>query len=359
MAGVAETVSSIDARLLKLAELEENIKSLPDYNEERRGKELNEKWRDRKFCVLLYPDDPTHCAALEKIRSEYDYLCILHDKDTVTVDSGDNEHDSKKAHWHVIVKGFKNAKWASAFADDVGINVRFVRPCRRFDAAACYLIHLHDKTKYQYDFHDVEGTMYDEFLKAISQTPDQNEVATSLLNYIRCFDGVLSMDEFSLYCSLNHLWGFYRQASSIYNRMIDKHNEDYVFGQIFDFINGFTDDTLSYGRLLSFVRINGWSIYFRSYSSMFNGFLGEHNARILLEQKRREEEYAREEYIAKKNIEYEKKKGADLESNCHKRIFQAQLDYAADKISLDDMKKIIDDGNFELQKIRNEFENKK
>ena len=41
-----------------------------------------EKYRSRKFCLLLYPlEDETHNKALEYIKLNYDYALIVHDKD--------------------------------------------------------------------------------------------------------------------------------------------------------------------------------------------------------------------------------------------------------------------------------------
>ena len=43
-----------------------------------------QKFRDRKFVLVLYPEDPTHSAAIEKMKSGgYNFAAILHDKDTL------------------------------------------------------------------------------------------------------------------------------------------------------------------------------------------------------------------------------------------------------------------------------------
>ena len=64
-----------------------------------------EKFRSRKFCLLLYPnEDKTHKKALEYIKLNYDYALIVHDKDT------NENNEIKKAHTHVVVS-FSNAKW--------------------------------------------------------------------------------------------------------------------------------------------------------------------------------------------------------------------------------------------------------
>ena len=48
-----------------------------------------QKFRDRKFCAVLYPEDETHVAAIEKLKSGgYNFAAILHDKDVYE----DGEH---------------------------------------------------------------------------------------------------------------------------------------------------------------------------------------------------------------------------------------------------------------------------
>lgn len=43
--------------------------------------DINQNFKDRKFMLLLYTDNPEHMRALEHIKKNYDYAAILHNKD--------------------------------------------------------------------------------------------------------------------------------------------------------------------------------------------------------------------------------------------------------------------------------------
>jgi len=65
------------------------------------------KFRDRKFVAVLYPEDPTHAEAIEKLKQGgYNFAAILHDKDVY--EDGDHQGELKKPHWHIVLR-FKNA----------------------------------------------------------------------------------------------------------------------------------------------------------------------------------------------------------------------------------------------------------
>ena len=50
------------------------------------AKEKNEvmRFRSAKMRLLLYPDDPSHVKALERIKEDYDYAYILHEAEEET-----------------------------------------------------------------------------------------------------------------------------------------------------------------------------------------------------------------------------------------------------------------------------------
>lgn len=54
-----------------------------------------QKFRDRKFCAVLYPEDETHVAAIEKLKSGgYNFAAIRHDKDVY--EDGEHKGELKK-----------------------------------------------------------------------------------------------------------------------------------------------------------------------------------------------------------------------------------------------------------------------
>lgn len=178
-----------------------------------------EKYRSRKFCLLLYPlEDETHKKALDFIELNYDYALIVHDKDK-------NElGEVKKSHTHIVIS-FPNAKWNTAIASELGITENYIEKCRSLENALEYLIHYNDDTKEQYDIDLVKGNLKRELKKIISNDGrDENEKAQELIDFIRTFDGHLDEFAFAQYCCYLGMWDVFRRGSYIFLRLIDKHN---------------------------------------------------------------------------------------------------------------------------------------
>ncbi len=185
------------------------------------------KYRDRKHCFMLYPDNPEHKNAIDRLLSpEYRAVGILHDKDTWTVaEEADNaEHKAgtfKKPHWHIVAK-FKNAVWNTAVAEELGIDVRFVEKARSFDAAALYLIHFNDPDKYQYDVDDCRGSLVPELKKLLVDETEDCRV----LRVLELIDkqGFLTMSEFiRLVCNAG-LYSDVRRAGFLMSKILEEHN---------------------------------------------------------------------------------------------------------------------------------------
>lgn len=180
-----------------------------------------EKIRNRNFCLMLYPgEDETHRKALEIIRKNYDYACIVHDSDP-------NENgEIKKEHTHVVLR-FKNAIWNTALAKDLEITDNYIEKCRNLDKALMYLIHYNDIDKYQYEFELVEGTLKDKLYRLINNAgSDEDERVQELIEYIND-SGYISVSEFSRYCVKTGKWDIYRRSSSIFLELIREHNRYY------------------------------------------------------------------------------------------------------------------------------------
>lgn len=124
-----------------------------------------EKYRSRNFALLLYPEDPTHKACLEKLeQGGYNYACILHNHDTWASNDPDfnpekhTDGETKKEHWHLVIK-FQNPKYDTGLATDLGIARNYIRDVKNFDKALLYLVHVGYPDKYQYDIDDVTGPL--------------------------------------------------------------------------------------------------------------------------------------------------------------------------------------------------------
>lgn len=176
---------------------------------------------NRNFFILLYPDNEEHVKALEQIKTLYDmYAYILHDKDTYS-----DTDDIKKEHWHVVVK-FKNQRYRTAVASELGIEERFVKGCS-LDKSLEYLIHYNDEDKYQYDVEEVQGSLLSRLKKLLNnEGKDEGERVLVLMQYIDNAT-VVKISEFSKYCALNGYWDVFRRSASIFKEYIREHNNSY------------------------------------------------------------------------------------------------------------------------------------
>lgn len=181
--------------------------------------EKENHFRDRKFCLLLYPEDETHVKALEIIKSNYDYAVIEHNRDC------DENGELKKEHWHVVLKTENNAIWNTALAKELGIVPNYIQRCRNLERALMYLIHFNEHNKIQYDVKEVQGTLKKRLKLALAKDDKtEQEKVEELLSIIVSSSNKLRFTDI-LYCAIAR--GYYdvvRRASSIFMKAIDEHN---------------------------------------------------------------------------------------------------------------------------------------
>ena len=178
-----------------------------------------EKFRSRKMCMLLYPnEDLTHKKAIEYIKLNYDYALIEHNQDL-------NENgELKKSHTHIVVS-FLNAKWNTAIAEELGITANYIEKCRSLDNALEYLIHYNDDTKHQYDIEEVKGNLQSQLKKILlNDGKDENTKAFELYDYIENYDGYIDEITFLKYACSIGMYDVARRSSMYILRAIDKHN---------------------------------------------------------------------------------------------------------------------------------------
>lgn len=178
-----------------------------------------EKFRSRKFCILLYPkEDKTHKKALEYIKLNYDYAYIDHNQDL------NDEGEIKKSHTHIVIS-FPNAKWNSAIADELGITSNYIEKCRDMDKALEYLIHYNDDTKHQYDIEEVQGNLKSQLKRILlNDDKDENQKAYELMDYIDNYEGYINEMEFFKHACEIGMYDVARRSAYIILRLIDIHN---------------------------------------------------------------------------------------------------------------------------------------
>lgn len=188
---------------------------------------LASKFRDRKFCMVLYPEDPTHAAAIEKLKSGgYNYAAILHNEDIY--EDGEKKGEKKKPHWHVVLK-FPNAVWTSALAKDLGITQNYLELCKTLDGALLYLVHYgYEDTKYQYNVEDVFGPLQLKLISLLNDT-DESTRALTIYDMIRNSPGIVTYTEiFEKACKAG-LYGDFRRMGSGVSFLISEHNREFTY----------------------------------------------------------------------------------------------------------------------------------
>lgn len=178
-----------------------------------------EKYRGRVHCLVLYPDDPSHVEALEKIRSGYDAAWILHDRDY------DEHGEKKKSHWHVVLRT-ANGVWNTALCKELGIGENYCEKSRSFDNSLTYLIHLNDTDKAQYNVDEVQGVLKKRLVEKINaQDKNEGEKVCELIDFIQNYEGFLTVTVFAQYCAYNGYWAEFRRSGSIFINIIKEHND--------------------------------------------------------------------------------------------------------------------------------------
>lgn len=182
------------------------------------------KFRDRKFCLVLYPDDPSHAAAVDLLQSGgYNFAGILHDKDPVDDNAPDGE--LKKPHWHIVLR-FKNAVWNTAVAKELGIAENYLQSCKSLDGALCYLVHYGNDEKYQYDFETTFGSLRTRLASLLADT-DESTRALTIYELIHNAPGFVTYTEvFEKACKAG-LYGDFRRMGSGVKWLIEDHNRQF------------------------------------------------------------------------------------------------------------------------------------
>lgn len=185
-----------------------------------------EKFRSRNFCLVLYPEDETHAAAVLKLAQGYKYLAVLHNRDVYDADDTDDDTlvgTPKKEHWHIVLK-FPQARWNNAVAKELGIAENYVQRCVSLDDYLVYMLHVELPHKAQYDKSEAFGTMVPELLLALQKVKTPDEKALEVIDIIDSL-GMCDMRMVIVECAKAGRFGDLRQMGSWVPFLIQDHNE--------------------------------------------------------------------------------------------------------------------------------------
>lgn len=189
------------------------------------------KFKDRKYVAMLYPEDPTHAAAMEKLKvGGYDYAAILHDSDVHETKTADHDKgDLKKPHWHVVIRFSPNAVWNTSVAKDLGIEVNYLQKCRNMNKALLYLVHRDDPDKYQYDLSQVFGS--DALVTCLSKLLTEEDEGLRVLAIVKMVEdetGLISPTTFLKKACKDGYYSEFRRMGQWAKWIIDEHNEAFI-----------------------------------------------------------------------------------------------------------------------------------
>lgn len=189
-----------------------------------------ERWKDRKFRLLLWQEDPSHIAAIEELKAAgYKFAAILHDKDVWSEDDPElGDHipgELKKPHWHVVVK-FQNPIWSSSLAKQLAIKECYIKDCKNTDGALLYLVHATHPDKYQYDLQEVFGELVPALGKLLADDDEGARVLT-LVGMIDDIQGICTYRQVLIKACNAGLYGEFRRLGMGAKYLIDEHNAEY------------------------------------------------------------------------------------------------------------------------------------
>ena len=187
------------------------------------GAELK-NFKVRLHGLILYEDNAAHMTALENIRKGYQYLAMRHDSDTK------EDGTLKKPHFHVMLK-FRAAKYASALANELGIEPNMIlgtqaneAPVQSFESMARYFMHLDDPQKAQYDFDLMEGPLREDAEAPCNGKQTESDRVLRIIELLDAQPKQLTMREFVILVCKNGLYSDCRRAGFMMTKVLEDHN---------------------------------------------------------------------------------------------------------------------------------------
>lgn len=175
------------------------------------------KVKSRTLAIVLYPE--SHSEQIAEIQKNYSFVGCLHDRDS------DENGEIKKSHWHFVIR-FKQARWSSAVASELGIEDHF-ESVKNLDGAIRYLTHEDspDKFKYSVDS-DLKYSEDNKVLvkKAFSVGSSEDDRALLILDFIDSCPTFITLTSVYRYAMSIGIYSDLRRMGILAIRLIDEHN---------------------------------------------------------------------------------------------------------------------------------------
>lgn len=181
------------------------------------GDETSKDGRSRTWMILVY-EDSTDVPAFRKKLSDldWDYAGRVHDQEA-------------KLHHHIVVL-FKNGRKNVDIANDLGIDVRWLRAWDRKNKAIRYLCHRGWPHKYQYSTDGLYGSLAEMAAKLCDKDDSKSE-ETAIDEIIKLLDESQTYLTYSCFIAVlnsRKLYPSFRRMGIIGTRLLDEHNTRYA-----------------------------------------------------------------------------------------------------------------------------------
>lgn len=191
------------------------------------------KRRSKNWCLILYPDNESHCEIFARITNNY-FSCatILHDQDYVEGlhDNEFAENGLKKSHWHILIT-FENARYFLPLCEELGLSpedYHLLCECHSVKGYLKYMIHYGYDDKYQYSKEELfcNDDLYMKLVKAMKVDRVEEEIRVKQIKKW-IFDNDSLIDESDLFdfCVDNGYYSDYRRSSIIFHKLLLVHNK--------------------------------------------------------------------------------------------------------------------------------------
>ena len=198
---------------------------------------MNDK-RRRLYEVTLYDDMLDVLYYAQNLRN-CKYYWTHHDKDMYDDDSDSHKKgDIKKAHWHLLLY-FNDGITLKSLCkklqmEDKENYVKFWSakdPHGRKDYRIQYLIHYKSKDPYRHEYEVKDIHTNDDDLEKFFTDDDGSKQSKDILLLFDFFDSrsgyLISYRTFLNFVYEQGLWGTYQRNASIFNRLLDEHNNEF------------------------------------------------------------------------------------------------------------------------------------
>lgn len=175
--------------------------------------------KSKNYAMILYQENEKDMMTLEKIKKNYKYAYIIHDKDTT------EDGEIKKEHIHVFME-FENERSIKSIAKELNVEEYDVEKIRNKIGAIRYLIHKDNPEKHQYQQEKIV-TNIKNINKYLKDKKSENEEMAEIIQYIYSKKRRIMIVDVICYCIDNNLYNTYRRAGNQIIKLIDEHNNIY------------------------------------------------------------------------------------------------------------------------------------